>query len=90
MGIMPPIKSRTARGVERTSGHLSSNGGLRGHSVGELFPCSIYLQGTYDALKYRVKFPDGSSSDKFETYEEAHICAVEYLQERGESNEEIE
>lgn len=43
-----------------TKGHLSTNGGIRGHSAGDIFPYRIMIQGTFDALKYYVINPDGT------------------------------
>ena len=42
-----------------TSGHLSGNGGVRGHSAGEFFPFMIMAQGTPDALRHYVIKPNG-------------------------------
>ena len=42
-----------------TSGHLSNNGGIRGHSAGDIYPWRIMGQGTLNALKYHVIAPNG-------------------------------
>lgn len=49
------------KGVTQTRGHLASNGGLRGHSVGDVFPVIISFAGTFDNLKRYVTAPDGAS-----------------------------
>lgn len=36
----------TLQGVASTKGHCAGNGGLRGHSVGGVFPCVIFQKGT--------------------------------------------
>ena len=43
-----------------TAGHLSDNGGIRGHSAGEFFPYRLMAQGTMDNLKWWVVNPDGT------------------------------
>ena len=43
-----------------TSGHLSTNGGIRGHSAGEFFPYRVMAQGTIDKLAYWVIDPKGA------------------------------
>lgn len=48
-----------------TIGHLESNGGLRGHSVGEHFPFVVFAQGTFDAIRWRVVCPDGQDKGSF-------------------------
>jgi hypothetical protein len=42
-----------------TSGHLSSNGGLRGHSTGDIYPWRVMGQGTMDNLRWHVIKPNG-------------------------------
>lgn len=37
-----------------TKGHLANNGGLRGHSVGDLYPLSVTWIGTYEHGGWRV------------------------------------
>lgn len=48
-------------GVASTSGHLASNGGLRGHSVGDVFPYVPYFKGNphEGALEQWVITPKG-------------------------------
>lgn len=45
--------------MQTTSGHLSNNGGLRGHSAGEIFPWRVLITGTFDSLKYWIIAPNG-------------------------------
>ena len=47
-----------------TSGHLASNGGLRGHSVGDIFPFRVMAQGKIDSLTWHVIKPDGEKLGK--------------------------
>lgn len=65
-------------GVERTSGHVSGQMGLRGHSVGEYFPCVIYQKGTPDALTHWVLQPNGVHSGPMATFDEAALAAQSY------------
>ena len=50
---------------QTTRGHLQSNGGLRGHSVGEHFPYVVFAQGPFDNIRWRVKCPDGRELGSF-------------------------
>lgn len=50
-----------------TAGHLSNNGGVRGHSAGDFFPYRVVVQGTLDNLKYCVINPDGSKLNSWKT-----------------------
>lgn len=43
----------------KTSGHLSTNGGIRGHSAGTIYPWRIMITGTFEALKYWIIAPNG-------------------------------
>jgi hypothetical protein len=43
-----------------TAGHLSNNGGLRGHSVGDFYPYVVMGVGTLDNLKWWVVHPSGA------------------------------
>lgn len=62
-----------AHGIAATSGHLSSNGGLRGHSVGEFFP--FIVVGTGDDLWY-VQSPAGWRTATVATAAEAVSVAM--------------
>ena len=43
-----------------TAGHLKANGGIRGHSAGDIFPWRVMAQGTFDSMKWYVIKPDGT------------------------------
>ena len=47
-----------------TSGHLASNGGVRGHSAGEFFPFVVMGQGTPENMKWFVIKPNGEKLGK--------------------------
>jgi len=50
-----------------TAGHLSSNGGVRGHSAGDFFPYRVVIVGTMEALTYIVVRPDGTYFAGYDT-----------------------
>lgn len=49
----------TNHGVQATKGHLASNGGLRGHSVGASFPFIVFASGCFDEITWNVRAPSG-------------------------------
>lgn len=57
-----------------TSGHLSNNGGIRGHSAGDFYPYRVMAQGLLTSLKYWVINPAGEKVHWFTTSEIA--CTV--------------
>lgn len=59
-----------------TKGHLANNGGIRGHSAGEIFPYRIMIQGTFDALVYWVISPQGAKIERLFTAKGAYDRAV--------------
>lgn len=65
-------------GVASTKGHCAGNGGLRGHSVGGVFPCVIYGKGTFENFTYWVKQPNGVDAGPHATWEEAYKTAESY------------
>lgn len=68
-----------SHGIASTSGHLASNGGLRGHSVGDVFPYIVVAQGTFDNLKWNVRAPHGLNvAEGYTTPEEAEVVAMEH------------
>lgn len=69
------------KGVTQTSGHLASNGGLRGHSVGDFFPVILAMVGKFDNLKHLVTAPDGASHI-VNNREEAEQLAQAWLETR--------
>lgn len=62
-------------GVQNTKGHCAGNGGLRGHSVGDYFPCIIYQRGTPDNLTHWVKQPNGVDAGPMATWDDAAMAA---------------
>lgn len=58
-----------------TKGHLLNNGGIRGHSAGDIFPYRIMLQGELHALKYWVINPQGHKLYPYATAQGAHALA---------------
>ena len=50
-----------------TAGHLSSNGGIRGHSAGDFYPYRVLIKGTLDNLRYIVVHPDGGYMNTWKT-----------------------
>lgn len=71
-------------GVLRTSGHLASNGGIRAHSAGSIFPYSIYQQGTFEGtIGYWVLQPNSLRTGAFSTYDEAEAYALDLKSKAG-------
>ena len=62
-------------GVAATAGHLADNGGIRGHSAGEVFPFVIYQQGTFNELHHWVLQPNGLRIGPFEDHASAENTA---------------
>lgn len=62
----------------KTSGHLASNGGIRGHSAGECFP--FIVVGTGDDM-WHVRSPDGRCSPSYKRAGQA--CAVALAAKQG-------
>ncbi len=62
--------------MSRTKGHLATNGGIRGHSAGELFPFIVFAMGTFDNTRWCIKRPDGTDYPfKFKDCGRAHrVC----------------
>lgn len=50
-----------------TSGHLSSDGGIRGHSAGDYYPYRVMAQGKIDSLVWWVINPDGTKRSRWST-----------------------
>lgn len=59
----------------KTLEHLAGNGGLRGHSVGDIYPWRIMAQGTFEALVWWVVNPQGKKVSKWATPEGAQAVA---------------
>nr|UVX49268.1 MAG: hypothetical protein [Bacteriophage sp.] len=78
------VRSLTeARGVAATRGHCAGQMGLRGHSVGGVFPCVMFQQGNPNtALTYGFISPDGVEHAQFGSWEDAYSAAQEWLEQR--------
>jgi hypothetical protein len=63
----------TQHGVAATAGHLASNGGIRGHSAGDVFP--FIVVGTGDDM-WHVQLPDGRMFGTYYHAKTAHDTAV--------------
>ena len=64
-----------------TSGHLNNNGGIRGHSAGDIYPWRIMAQGTLNALKYHVIAPNGKQVNTgYSTAKQAMTAARVFIQ----------
>lgn len=76
---MPEIKKPEcyAHGVSSTKGHMSSSGGIRGHSAGDVFPYVIVLVGSFvSGFKYHVIGPGLKGlGDGYDDYATAVECA---------------
>ena len=48
-----------------TSGHLSHNGGIRGHSAGEFYPFRVMAQGNNTFMTWWVVNPQGKQVQEF-------------------------
>lgn len=68
-----------SHGVAATAGHLASNGGIRGHSAGDVFP--FIVVGTGDDL-WHVQLPDGRMFGTYRRAGEAHDVAVNLMRVR--------
>lgn len=65
-------------GVAATKGHISGQGGLRGHSVGDIFPYIVFAQGNphvVGGLRWRIRKPDGSVVGDYRHASTAHTIA---------------
>lgn len=69
------------RGVQLTKGHLASNGGLRGHSVGDSFPFIVFARGSFDDIEWCVKSPSGVIVESgLESASQAESMAIHHKQ----------
>lgn len=59
----PLVVGAGGHGVAATLGHLASNGGLRGHSVGDVFPYIPFFKGPN--FEEWVRCPDGTEEGPF-------------------------
>ena len=70
------------RGVSATKGHMTIQGGIRGHSAGDIFPYIIVLKGNFvDGFEYLLT---GNGIEKvgrpYDTYDHAHREALGWLE----------
>ncbi|MFG1597322.1 hypothetical protein ABMA84_15710 [Halobacteriovorax sp. XZX-2] len=63
-------KAPHQHGVAATLGHLQSNGGLRGHSVGDVFPYVPFYKGA--SCEQWVRCPDGTEEGPFSSIAAMH------------------
>lgn len=63
-------------GVTATAGHCAGNGGLRGHSVGDVFPVVIYQRGTPGFITHWLRLPDGRDIGPYHSYDDVHRAAA--------------
>lgn len=64
-----------------TSGHCSGNGGLRGHSVGDVFPVVPYMRGNPNeigGLTYWLRLPNGQDIGPYYNADDQHRAAAWY------------
>lgn len=40
--------------LNKTSGHMATSGGIRGHSAGSVFPYVVYATGNINNLRWHV------------------------------------
>lgn len=70
-----------------TSGHLTNNGGIRGHSAGNYFPWRVMAQGTVNNLTWWLISPSGEKLNSYSTAENAikaaEICHDLNITTRG-------
>lgn len=67
-----------------TAGHCAGNGGLRGHSVGDVFPVVPYMRGTpheTDGLTYWLRLPDGRDIGPYYNADDQHRAAAWYKEQ---------
>lgn len=72
------VPDYTGGGVSMTAGHLACQGGLRGHSVGDVFPYVPYFKGKYGEQVW-VHCPSGEQLGPFVTQEQMYD-ALEFLE----------
>lgn len=67
----------TIKASEMYTGHLSNSGGLQGHSLGDIYPCTVIVTGLW---KYQgVDLIKGYKGELRDTYEEALADVKQYL-----------
>ncbi len=72
-----------ARGISATRGHCAGQMGLRGHSVGGVFPCVVFQHGNPDAgIKWGFHTPTNEQYCNFDSYDDAYLAAGIWLDNR--------
>lgn len=70
------IKDSAPTGVAATAGHCAGNGGLRGHSVGDVFPVVVYQRGNPGFITHWLRLPDGRDIGPYHSYDDVHRAAA--------------
>ena len=70
------VETDNPTGVSATAGHCAGNGGLRGHSVGDVFPVVVYQRGNPDSLTHWLRLPDGRDIGPYFSYDDVHSAAA--------------
>lgn len=70
------VEDVKSTGVAATAGHCAGNGGLRGHSVGDVFPVVIYQRGTPGFITHWLRLPDGRDIGPYHSYDDVHRAAA--------------
>lgn len=71
-----PLTDDKPRGVAATAGHCAGNGGLRGHSVGDIFPVVLYQRGNPEQLTHWLRLPDGRDIGPYYNADDAFSAAA--------------
>ena len=75
-GRFERITDSEPTGVAATAGHCAGNGGLRGHSVGDVFPVVVYQRGTPGFITHWLRLPDGRDIGPYHSYDDVHRAAA--------------
>lgn len=75
--VTEEFQKEEKRVQKETRGHSTEQGGLRGHSMGEVYPYMVVGVGD----KWAVQTPDGKIGEKFDTQAEAEAAAAALKQE---------
>lgn len=59
------------KGIDMDTQAHVGNTGLRGHTVGELYPCTVIVKGLYPQQYYAYHCLTGEEVGPFDTYDEA-------------------
>ena len=64
-------------GIEQTKGHTADGSGLRGHSVGELFPYILMGKGCPGNFGWYILCPNGDECGPYPTAKQAFACGMD-------------